>query len=182
MRSISFLALLLATTVAACRHRDADSEDGGAKVRVQSGTAGGGDASAVLAEGDIRIISMDSAIDLAMIGDTISSGLSPQTLAKVRRETDSGTVQGNGLGASIEKMVKGTVQSAIGTRVVLPLSAVRLARYQNGKIEFDWTGKPATHFTRANVNSKGMLESFSPAESQRLVDAVNARLKTRKTM
>lgn len=182
MRSISFLALLLATTALACRPRDADSEDGGAKVHVQRGTAGAGEVSAPLGVGDIRIVSMDSAIDLAMIGDTISSGLSPQTLAKVRRDTDSGKVQGSGLGASIEKMVKGTVQSAIGTRVALPLSAVRQAHYHDGKIDFDWTGKPSKLFTRANVNSKGLLESFSPEESQRLVDAVNARLKSRKTM
>lgn len=182
MRPMSFsLLLLFATLAIACRHSDADAGSGNVQAQVQRGSDDGASSKA-LADGDIRIVSIDSAVDLVMIGDTISSGLSRFTLAKVKQEIDTAEVKGSGFSASIEKMVKGTVQGAIGTRVAFPLSAIRDVRYQGGKIEFDWAGKPRNVFTHANVNKKGLLESFGPEESQRFVEAVHARLKSPKNM
>ena len=54
-----------------------------------------------LRAGDVRIVSTDGGIDLALIGDSISSGLSPATLAKVAQETDTAGVKQSGFGASI---------------------------------------------------------------------------------
>jgi len=82
-----------------------------------------------LAAGDVRIVTTNGGIDLALIGDSISSGLSPEALRKVREETDTAKVHGTGFGADIEKMVKGTVQGAVGKRMAFPLSEVRAARY-----------------------------------------------------
>lgn len=177
MRATASFGLLLGVLLVACGHKDTDAELGNLKVVTQRGSDSGA-ASTALGAGDVRIVSMDGGVDLALIGDSISSGLSRQTLAKVRKETDTGDVKGNGFGASIEKMVKGTVQSAIGTRVVFPLTAIRDVRYVNGRIEFDWAGKSQNYFGHANVNNKDLLESFSPAESQRFVDAVRARRKS----
>jgi hypothetical protein len=131
-----------------------------------------------LQAGDVRIVTEDGGVDLALIGDTISGGLSQQTVDKVKRETDTGAVQGSGFGAEIERMVKGTVQSAIGTRAAFPLSAVRDVRYENGKLIFDWADKPQNMFGKVNVNKKDVMESFSPADAQRFVDAVRARKNT----
>jgi hypothetical protein len=128
-----------------------------------------------LAAGDVRIVTTDSSIDLALIGDSISSGLSPQALAKVRRETDTAAVSGSGFGAQMEKMVKGTVQSAVGTRVSIPLSAVREVRYDGTTLVFEWSGTPPKLFVDAKVNGKPLLASFAPADAQRFADAVNAR-------
>src|SRR5689334_9837176 len=54
-----------------------------------------------LAAGDIRIVTTNGGMDLALIGDSISSGLSPQALVKVRREMDSSRVGGSGIGSQI---------------------------------------------------------------------------------
>lgn len=132
-----------------------------------------------LAAGDIRITSMDGGVDLALIGDSISGGLSTTALAKVRRETDTNAVSGNDLGASIEKIVKGTVQSALGTRVTFPLSAVREVRYDGKRLVFDWAGKAQPGFGHVNVDNKDVLESFNPDDAQRFVIAVRARQRER---
>jgi len=125
--------------------------------------------------GDVRIVATNGGIDLALIGDSISSGLSPAALKKVHEETDTARVTGTGFGASIEKMVKGTVQGAIGTRVSFPVSAVRQARYDGEKIVFEWEGEPRKIFENTKVDGKPLLASFSPEEARRFVDAVNAR-------
>jgi hypothetical protein len=113
-------------------------------------------------------------VDLALIGDSISGGLSEQALAKVRRETDTAAVKGSGFGADIERMVKGTVQSALTTRVAYPLSAVKDVSYDGRRIIFEWNGKPQS-FGKMNVDGKDVLETFDPADAQRFVDAVRAR-------
>jgi len=128
-----------------------------------------------LGAGDVRIVTTDNGVDLALIGDSISSGLSQSALAKAREQTDTAKVTSGGFAGDIEKMVKGSVQSAIGTRVSFPLSAVRDVRYDNGRIVFDWNGKSPGIFDHTKMNGKPLLESFAPADAQRFVDAVRAR-------
>jgi len=132
-----------------------------------------------LAAGDIRIVTADTGVDLALIGDTISSGLSEHAIAKVRQETDTAAVKGTGFGADIEKMVKGTVQKAVGTRVHFPISDVRAVRYDGRAIVFEWAGRPPKFSGTAKVNDKPLLESFAPDDAKRFADAVMARKKAR---
>ena len=125
--------------------------------------------------GDVRIVATNGGIDLALIGDSISSGLSPAALKKVHEETDTAKVSGTGFGASLEKMVKGTVQGAVGTRVSFPVSAIRSARYDGEKIVFEWEGEPRRLFENTKVDGRPRLASFPPEDARRFVDAVNAR-------
>ena len=135
-----------------------------------------------LAAGDVRIVATHGGIDLALIGDSISSGLSPEALRKVRSETDTAKVTGTGFGAEIEKMVKGSVQGAIGTRVSFPVSAVKEVHYDGEKLVFEWNGPPRKIFENAKIDGKPMLASFSPEDSKRFADAVNARTGKPKNM
>lgn len=172
------LPLLLAAiclVTAGCRHHD-DDESRTRDIPVHlSRNPDLGSGNVALQAGDIRIASVDSGVDLALIGDTISGGLSQKTLAKVRHDTDTGAVKGSGFGSEIERMVKGSVQSALGTRIAIPLSAVRDVHYDGRKIVFDWNGKSRTPFSHVKVGDKDALESFSAEDSQRFVDAVRAR-------
>jgi hypothetical protein len=128
-----------------------------------------------LADGDVRIVTTNGGIDLALIGDSISTGLSPQTLRTVRAETDTASVSGSGFGAQMERMVKGTVQGAVGTRISFPISDVREVRYDGEKLVFEWVGKPRTLFDKTRIDGKPLLASFAPADARRFADAVNAR-------
>lgn len=136
------------------------------------GAAAGSDS---LAEGDVRIVTTSGGIDLALIGDSISTGLSPQTLRTVRAETDTATVSGTGFGAEIEKMVKGTVQGAVGKRIGFPVSDVREVRYDGERLVFEWTGEPRKLFDNTKINGKPLLASFAPTDARRFAAAVNAR-------
>ena len=91
------LPLLFAAAVlltAGCRDRDDQSargsSTGGGGVTMRIGGEADGRA---LQRGDIRIVSVEGGVDLALLGDTISGGLSQYTLAKVKRETDTAAVQ-----------------------------------------------------------------------------------------
>ncbi|MEO7456392.1 MAG: hypothetical protein ABIY52_09025 [Gemmatimonadaceae bacterium] len=173
MFSFRPLLALAAVLAIACGDHDADDHAAAVPMNV-SRNAGTGGGSVELGSGDVRITNRDGGVDLALIGDSISGGLSEKTLAKVRSDIDTTKVKGTGFGADIEKMVKGTVQSALTTRVAYPLSAVKDVRYENGKIVFEWNGK-AQSFGKVNVDGKDVLESFSESEAKRFVDAVHAR-------
>jgi hypothetical protein len=135
-----------------------------------------------LGAGDIRIVTTNGGIDLALIGDSISSGLSPEAIRKVRQETDTMKVTGTGFGSQIEKMVKGSVQGAIGTRVSFPVSAVREVRYDGQKLVFEWSGEPRKIFDQTKIDGKPLLASFAPDDAKRFADAVNARKGRAKNM
>jgi hypothetical protein len=127
---------------------------------------------------DVRITTTGNEADLALIGDSISSGLSREALAKARQETDTSTVSGTGFSASVEKMVKSGVQAALGTRIVFPISALNDVYYEHGAIVFDWKKAP-TVFVKTSVNGKPMMESFRAEDAQRFVKAVQARKRAR---
>ena len=165
------LVTVAACLAVACGRRDKEPEET-VPVRVARNAGTGGVTE--LGAGDVRIVNTDSAFDLALIGDTISGGLAAKALAKARQETDTAAVTGTGFGADIEKMVKGTVQSALSTRVAFPLSAVRDVRYEGGRIVFDWNGKQRS-FGHARTNGRDIMETFTEADARRFVEAVRAR-------
>ncbi|MEO5814785.1 MAG: hypothetical protein ABIT20_05850 [Gemmatimonadaceae bacterium] len=162
------LATVLATV--ACSHKEDATPDVPVKLSRSTDTS-----RYEMQPGDIRIASIDSGVDLALLGDTISGGLSAKTLNKVKHETDTAAVKGSGLGSEIERMVKGTVQGALATRINIPLSAVRDVHYDGKKIVFDWNGKPPKAFDNVKVDKREALESFSAEDAQRFVAAVRAR-------
>lgn len=166
------MLIALAGAVAGCRDRS-EPEERRIPVRL-SRSPDTGAARLELNDGDIRITTIRDDLDLAMIGDSISSGLSPSALAKAKSATDTAAVKGTDFGADIERMVKGTVQGALRTRVVVPLSDVRDVRYDGQRLIFDWNGTPQS-LGKVNVNGKDFLESFSPDDAQRFVVAVRAR-------
>jgi len=168
-------AVIFAVTLTACSHGDDKAESEGKfdtkMVHIGAATAD----TAPLREGDVRIVTNENSVDLLLRGDSISSGLSPSALAKARHSTDTAEVKGSGFGSFIEKTVKSSVQGALGTRVGFGLSDINGARYENGRIDFDWVGSKKSIFDHTKVNNRPLLESFSPTDAQTLVNAVNAR-------
>ena len=92
LRHLPVVVPALMLVVACGRHRDNDAEQKDVPVGLSRGAAS---ADVPLQAGDVRIVSADSGVDLALIGDTISGGLSARTLAKVRHDTDTGAVTGD---------------------------------------------------------------------------------------
>lgn len=141
----------------------------------QGATVARSDSALVLGPGDIEITNADSSVDMALVGQKIVVKLSDKTMTKVHQETDTTGVQGSGLSASIEKMVKRTVASALGQQMEYPLSEVKDARYENGAIVIDVNGKEPRLLANTQVGGKKLMESFRPDDAKRFVAAVNAR-------
>jgi hypothetical protein len=171
------MVLLVAT---ACGRRDNPNPDPGINPDPNPGATGQGstsrrDTALVLGPGDVKIVTEDSSVDLAVIGRNIVVRLSDKAMAKVRQETDTSAVKDSGFGGSIERMVKRTVQSALSQQVTYPLADVRDARYENGTIILDVNGREPRLLANTKVNNKKLLESFRPDDARRFVAAVNAK-------
>ncbi|MEO8335229.1 MAG: hypothetical protein ABI664_09660 [bacterium] len=171
---LSLIALVTVLVTVGCSHKDDTRAEVPVKLSRSTDTS-----RYEMQPGDIRIASIDSGVDLALIGDTISGGLSAKTLAKVKHDIDTAAVKGTGMGAEIERMVKGTVASALTTRINVPVSAVRDVHYDGKRIVFEWNGKPPRTFGSVKSDKKDVLESFSAEDAERFVAAVRARKGTR---
>jgi hypothetical protein len=151
--------------VAACGRHESSSDPGNVAHR---------DSAVKLGPGDVQIVNEDSSVDMAVVGQQIIVRLSDKTMDKVRKETDT-TKTDSGFGGSIERMVKRTVQSALGQQFTYPLSDVRDAKYENGAIVLDVNGKQPRLLANTKFNGKKLLESFRPDDARRFVAAVNAK-------
>ena len=132
------------------------------------------DSALALGPGDVKIVNEDSSVEMAVVGQQIVVRLSDKTMDKVRQETDT-THADSGFGGSIEKMVKRTVQSALGQQMTYPLSQVRDAKYEDGKIVLEGDGKQPGLLANSNFNGRKLLESFRADDAKRFVDAVNKK-------
>jgi hypothetical protein len=173
-------ATLVLVLAVACGRHDNPNPDPGINADANAGATSEGtlkrsDSAIVLGPGDVKIANEDSSVDMALVGQKIIVKLSDKTMTKVRQQTDTSNVQGSGLGASIEKMVKRTVASTLGQQFEYPLSDVRDARYENGAIELDVNGKEPRLLANTKVGGRKLMESFRPEDAKRFVAAVNAR-------
>jgi hypothetical protein len=131
-----------------------------------------------LGPGDLRIYNADSTVDLVLVGDRISAGLSPKTLGEIRHRMDSSSKSDTGLGGSIASIIKQSVAGAIGTHVQFRLADLNDVRYDNGKLVFDWKkGSQHSLFDDASVNGRKTSDTFLAADAERFIAAVHARQK-----
>ena len=160
------------------RHRHADDAWGSPISRSQQGeaAAAGVVSRPALAKGDISIQNSDSSIELAIVGPNVVAGLSPKSLDKVRRETDTNSIKSTGFGASIERMVKKGVQTALSKQIEYPVRDIDDVRYEDGKLVFYWkNGKKGRLLEHSEVDDKPVLESFPRADAERFVAVFHER-------
>lgn len=170
--------ILVLVLAAACGRHDNPNPDvnvEGTPAPGNDGTLTRADSALVLGPGDVKIANEDSSVDMALIGQKIVVKLSDKTMARVRQETDTANVQGTGLGASIEKMVKRTVASTLNQQMEYPLSEVKDARYENGRIVLERNDGKSAFLANTDINHRKLMESFRPEDAQRFVAAVNAK-------
>ena len=137
------------------------------------------DSALVLGEGDVAIVNTDSSVEMAVVGQNIIVRLSDKTMNRVRQETDTSAVRDSGIGGSIERLVKSTVQSALSQQVKYPIADVSDARYEGGEIKLAVNGSQPRLFTNTKIGGKRLMESFRPDDAERFVAAVNARKQAR---
>lgn len=172
MRRSVPIGIGLAMLVAACSFRDSDDRG---SAQVQGANLTRRDSALTLGPGDVKVVNEDSSVEMAVVGQQIVVRFSDKTMEKIRQQTDT-THTDSGFGGSIERMVKRTVQSALGRQMTYPLSDVRDAKYEDGAIVLDAnSGKQQHLLANSNFNGKKLLESFRPDDAKRFVDAVNKK-------
>lgn len=159
--------------LAACRH---DRGRNGASLADAHWVAR--DTARKLGPGDVQITSADTTVELAIIGDSIVSGLSQKTLDKIRADMakDSGDAKGGSFGASIASFVKNTVSSALSHEIHYPVSDVQDVRYENGSLVFyAKTGGRMHIFESTNGSRSHDADTFRPADAEAFIAAFKAR-------
>jgi hypothetical protein len=129
-----------------------------------------------LGPGDVRIASEDSALELAIVGDSIVAGFGAKVRDKIARETDTTKVSGDGMGASIEKFVKGTVATALNHDMMFPVSEISDVRYEDGFIRFyDRNGKQMNMFQQSRRDRDDEKTRFSERDADAFISAFRAK-------
>ena len=124
--------------------------------------------------GDVRIATTDSAVEIALVGDSLFAGLGEATRAKIARATDTAAVSGTGIGAGLEKLVKSTVAGALDHELHVPLSEISNIEYSDGTLVFyDKKGKRMQVFD--NDNGRNRPSQFSRADADAFISAFKAK-------
>lgn len=169
-RSLVVAALVAASSViVACGDHDVQVNS----AKVEHASLPKRDSARVLGPGDVRIATTDSAVEIALIGDSLVAGLGAATRDKIRTATDTNAVSGSGIGASFEKMIKSTVAGALDHELQVPLSEISHIEYEDGRLVF--YGKTGKRMSILNSDRDGRRSHFDERAAREFIAAFKAK-------
>lgn len=139
--------------------------------------------------GDVKITSVDNALVLAVVGDSVVMQLSDSLRQSVQQEItremgtatkdadqgDFGAQIGAAVAGAVGSAVKGAVGTAMGFRMRVPASEITELRYENGELRFRVKGGGMNFNTdggaKRNDESTG---AFTETDAERFITAVRA--------
>jgi hypothetical protein len=130
----------------------------------------------VLASSDVRILSTDRQLELALVGERVLMRMSDDALKRVKQDLDTTNIsQANGAGAWIERRVKSTVQRALDKQLVIPVVAIEDVRFENDEIRIFMRGSRSPVSLPGGIEGKVAAKStFNAADAEKFVTAVKA--------
>jgi hypothetical protein len=171
-RIVATLATSLVLVVACHHDRDRDEK----QEEASEATFAPRDSLRKLGPGDVRIATVDSTLELALVGDSIVTGFGSKVMDKVREKTDTSGITGDGLSATIQRAVKGGVAKAMDHEIHYPITDISDVRFEDGGLRFYGTdGRKMSVFENSHINGRKVSESFSPEDAQRFISAFHAR-------
>ena len=168
MRARTALALVtLVPSLAACFDMKPTAERPGITARM----------ALPLGPDDVRIVSTDGGFELALVGTNVVMRLSDAGVAKLRRELSVNHADA-GVGNWIEQKVKGAVQGLVDKQMLLPVAAIREARYEGGESRLiaGGDGRDVSFFGSSGDQggTGSVMGLFAPRDAERFVAAVQA--------
>ncbi|HYD52100.1 MAG TPA: hypothetical protein VEA99_05715 [Gemmatimonadaceae bacterium] len=166
MRS-STLAAALAASILAVGCVDVSPEEGQVGFTTR-------DSVLHLGADDARVVSTDGQLELALVGERVLMRMSDQAIARLKQELDTAKAASQaGVGSWIEKRVKGAVQKVMDKQMVMPVSSIADARYEQGEIRIILQGSkdPISFPGRGEAKAKA---EFPREDAERFVEAVRA--------
>jgi hypothetical protein len=138
-----------------------------------------------LSNGDLSIKTRGGSLVMAIRHDSVLVAFSDSVRREIREGLKTSTKSSDAdssdaLGRMIEGIVKKSVSA--GLSMVFdkargfPIADLKDVRYDNNTIVFDYRTKPAISIVDVKEEDTPFLARFEPAEAQRFVSAVRARL------
>jgi hypothetical protein len=169
-RSIAAAALVAASSfTVACGGHDVKIDG----ASVEHASFAKRDSTQMLGPGDIRITTTDSAVEIALIGDSLVAGLGSAARTKIRTATDTNAVNGSGIGASFEKMIKSTVANALDHELQIPISEISRVEYEDGFLVF--YDKKGGRMKILNSDREDRKSHFSETDANDFIAAFKAK-------
>jgi hypothetical protein len=168
---LRLVAALVAASLltAACSGHDVEINGG----KVEHASFAKRDSARALGPGDIRVATIDSTLEVALIGDSVIAGLGAAARNKIKAATDTNAVSGTGIGASLEKMIKSTVAGALDHQLEVPISEITDVQYENGMLVFyDKSGK---QMKMTNKGKNGEQSRFAESDARAFIAAFRAK-------
>jgi hypothetical protein len=132
---------------------------------------------------EVRIISENRAMFMALRDDQIIAGLTDSIRAHIHEEMRRELAKDapRGVGAAIGNVVVTGVNRVLDKEIAVPMESVRDITYEKPRIVIMYRdGKPAGVINFESIKTDGdrtLLEQFSEAEARRFVQAVKVRIK-----
>jgi len=113
---------------------------------------------------------------LVLVGDSIVTGFGSKVIDKIREKTDTSGITGDGLSATIQRAVNGTVAKAMNHEIHYPITEISDVRFEDGGLRFYRNhGRKMSVFESSRVNGRKLSDSFHPGDAQPFITAFRAR-------
>ena len=111
---------------------------------------------------------------MAVVGEQVVMRMSDLAVQRIRRELDT-TDAATGVGGWIERRVKGTVRTVLDKQLVLPVTAITDARYEEGELRLTLRGNgKAIRYPGAGGSGSQVNGHFAREDAERFVAALRA--------
>jgi hypothetical protein len=127
----------------------------------------------------MRITTTDRAFDLALRRDSVVLSLSAHTVGKVHKAFDSAatdTAKKTMVGAYLTRTLLAEAEKLTSKSTGFLVRDIENVTYQDGRLDFQLKPgtKPFIPFASIKQEGRPVMESFSPADAERFVQAVRS--------
>ncbi len=139
--------------------------------------ASGDDAGSAFANATVSIVSTDTVLRLAVVGDSVVMAFSEDFRQSLTEKIETGGGDRSGFGKAVAGVVGAAVSKAVGIAVKVPATAVRDLRYEHGELRFEVDGGTNVRFNTKHSDGdkhQGSGGRFSEADALEFIDAVRA--------
>lgn len=167
-RSVRHLALFVSLVAAACI-----GDGAGVNIDLADSNVGPRELTP-RREGDVRITSIDGAIVLAVLGDSVVMQLGDSLREHVKAELDNEAKNESGFAGAIIGAVGSVVNTALGVTVAVPAEEVHDLKFEDGRLQFriNDNAQMQVHGDSSGGHDRGDGGRFAPADAERFIVAV----------
>lgn len=121
------------------------------------------------------LVTRDNKVALMMTAGSLVMQLTDHGMAEIQGDMAKDAREESGFGRFVANMVRSGVASMLDHAIAYPLSELREARYEDGRLRFINRDGEAV-FAKVQLNDKDAMEGFDPAQARAFAARVNQAL------